>query len=213
MLLTSKQLKRLMNEIRTEDIEVDQANDAVLKRWEDDDNAIDALRDILARVEKANGSISTLDVAAFIQFVLTIKWYAEKTDRGFAELLKIQRKKTVFCRKRSVGSQELLGRIRSHLRTLIRDTPTSTRLMPMMVLSHQSAAAGKAHGFEPYFCGSYPTQCTRTPAASGWILRWRQSPAWCLIARLMLSTSETLGDPSAPHLAVHSFRNFESSAP
>ena len=57
------------------------------------------LRDILARVEKANDSISDLDVAAFIQFVLTIKWYAEKTDSGFAELLKLQRKKNSLLPK------------------------------------------------------------------------------------------------------------------
>lgn len=149
MSLTTRQLKGLMKKIRKEDIELDQANDAVLKRWQHDDHAIDALRDILARVEKANNSISDLDVAAFIQFVLTIKWYAEKTDSGFAELLKLQRKKTVFCRKRSVCSQEILGRIRSHLRTLPKDIPTSTRSMPMRVRSHQSAAAGKAQGFEP----------------------------------------------------------------
>jgi hypothetical protein len=90
---TSRQLKRLINEIGTEDIEVDQANDAVLTRWEDDNHAIDALRDILARMEKANGPVSVLDIVAFIKFVLTIKWYAEKTDRGFAKLLKLQRKK------------------------------------------------------------------------------------------------------------------------
>jgi hypothetical protein len=99
------------------------------------------------------------------------------------------------------------------LRTLPRDIPTSTGLMPMMSIVHQSAAVTKAHGFEPYFCGSYPTQCTSTPAASGWILRWRQSPAWRLNARLMPSMSETLADPSLPHLAVHSFQVSDSSPP
>ena len=205
MLLTSKQLKGVMKEIRTEDIEVDQVNDAVLTRWEDDDHAIDALRDILARMEKANGPVSVLDIVAFIQFVLTIKWYAEKADRDWADRLKLQRKKTVFCGKRRGCSQELLERGGSQARTLTKDLRASLSLKGT-VRVHQSAAVKMALGFEPYFCRSYPTQCTSTPAASGWILKWRQSPAWRLSRRLMLSRSETLGDPSAPHLAVHCFK-------
>ena len=88
---TRRQLKSLIAEIRREDITLDQASDAILTRWEDDDHALDALKDILARAEKANGAINVLDAVAFIQLVLTIKSYAERTDRDFARLVKISR--------------------------------------------------------------------------------------------------------------------------
>jgi hypothetical protein len=86
-----RQLKSLIAEIRREDITLDQASDAILTRWEDDDHALDALKDILARAEKANGAINVLDAVAFIQLVLRIKSYAERTDRDFARLVKIRR--------------------------------------------------------------------------------------------------------------------------
>jgi len=88
---TRRQLKSLIAEIRREDITLDQASDAILSRWENDEDALDALKDILARAEKANGAINVLDAVAFIQLVLRIKSYAEITDRGSAELVKIRR--------------------------------------------------------------------------------------------------------------------------
>ena len=88
---TRRQLKSLIAEIRREDITLDQASDAILTRWEDDDHALDALKDVLARAEKANGAINVFDAVAFIQLVLRIKSYAERTDRDFARLVKIRR--------------------------------------------------------------------------------------------------------------------------
>jgi hypothetical protein len=88
---TRRQLKSLIEEIRREDITLDQASDAILTRWEDDDHALDALKDILARAEKANGAINVLDVVAFIQLVLRIKSYVEKTDRDVAKLVQLRR--------------------------------------------------------------------------------------------------------------------------
>jgi hypothetical protein len=88
---TRRQLKSLIKEIRSEDIFLDQASDAVLSRWEDDNDALDALKDILARAEKANGAINVFDVENFIKLVLTIKSYAEKTDRDWARLVKLRR--------------------------------------------------------------------------------------------------------------------------
>jgi hypothetical protein len=88
---TRRQLKSLIEEIRREDIMLDQAGDAILSRWENDDNALDALKDILARAKKTNGAINVLDTVAFIKLVLRIKWYAEKTDRGFPKLIKLRR--------------------------------------------------------------------------------------------------------------------------
>jgi hypothetical protein len=86
-----RQLERLIDEIRQENVSLDEADAAILKRWRDDRGAIDALRDILARAEKTNGTINISDVVAFIEFVLTIKWYAEKTDRGSEEIVKVRR--------------------------------------------------------------------------------------------------------------------------
>jgi len=86
-----RQLEKLIDEIRQEDISLDEADAAVLKRWHDDERAIDALRDILVRADKSYGIINASDVAAFVQFVLTIKRYAEKTDGGFAEIVKFRR--------------------------------------------------------------------------------------------------------------------------
>ena len=88
---TRRQLKGLIEEIRREDIMLDQAGDAILSRWENDDDALDALKDILARAEKTNGAINVLDTVAFIKLVLRIKWYAEKTDRDFPKLIKLRR--------------------------------------------------------------------------------------------------------------------------
>jgi len=64
MLPTRRQLKSLIEEIRREDIFLDQAGDAILSRWEDDDDALDALKDILARAEKANGLTNVFDADA-----------------------------------------------------------------------------------------------------------------------------------------------------
>jgi hypothetical protein len=86
-----RQLERLIDEIRQENVSLDEADAAILKRWRDDRGTIDALRDILARAEKTNGTINISDVVAFIEFVLTIKWYAEKTDRGSEEIVKGRR--------------------------------------------------------------------------------------------------------------------------
>jgi hypothetical protein len=66
-----RQLEKLIDEIRQEDVLLEETYPAILKRWRDNEQAIDALRDILARAEKANGTINVLDVVAFIQFVLT----------------------------------------------------------------------------------------------------------------------------------------------
>ena len=78
---TRRQLKSLIEEIRREDIMLDQGDDAILSRWENNDDALDALKDILARAEKANGTINVLDVVAFIQLVLRINSYAAIADR------------------------------------------------------------------------------------------------------------------------------------
>jgi hypothetical protein len=86
-----RQLEKLIDKIRQENISLDEAYAAILKRWRDDERAIDAVRDILARAEKTYGATNESDVAAFIQFVLTIKWYAERTDRGSAEIVKVRR--------------------------------------------------------------------------------------------------------------------------
>ena len=91
-----RQLEKLIDEIRQEDISLDESDAAVLKRWRDDERAIDALRDILSRAEKTSGIINASDVAAFIQFVLTIKWYAHKTDRDSAEIVRLRREKNRF---------------------------------------------------------------------------------------------------------------------
>src|SRR5262245_29271913 len=100
---TRRQLKNLIAEIRREEIFLDQAGDAILARWEDDDDALDALKDILARAEKADGPINAFDVAAFIQLVLGIQSYAEKADRGFAELAKMRRElKRVLPKRRAL---------------------------------------------------------------------------------------------------------------
>jgi hypothetical protein len=88
---TRRQLKSLIEEIRRKDITLDQAGDAILRRWENDEYALDALKDILARAEKANGAINVLDAVAFIQLVLRIKSYAEITDRDSAKLVKLRR--------------------------------------------------------------------------------------------------------------------------
>jgi hypothetical protein len=80
-----------MNEIRQENISLDNVDAAILKRWCDDERAITALRDILARAEKASGRLNASDVATFIVFVLTIKLYAEKTDRDSAEITSTHR--------------------------------------------------------------------------------------------------------------------------
>jgi hypothetical protein len=88
---TRRQLKSLIKEIRGEDIMLDQASDAILSRWEDDNHALDALKDILARAEKANGAINVLDAVAFIKLVLRIKSYSEIADRDFAKLVKLRR--------------------------------------------------------------------------------------------------------------------------
>jgi hypothetical protein len=88
---TRRQLKSLVKEIRSEDIFLDQASDAILSRWENDNDALDALKDILARAEKSNEAINVLDVVEFIELVLRIKLYAEKTDRDWPRLVKLRR--------------------------------------------------------------------------------------------------------------------------
>jgi hypothetical protein len=88
---TRRQLKSLIKELRGEDIMLDQASDAILSRWEDDNHALDALKDILARAEKASGAINVLDAVAFIKLVLRIKSYSEIADRDFARLVKLRR--------------------------------------------------------------------------------------------------------------------------
>jgi len=90
MSFSRRQLERLIQEIRQENVSLDEPYAAILKRWRDDERAIDALRDILARWGKTCGITNESDVAAFIQLVLTIKWYAEKADRDFAKLAKLR---------------------------------------------------------------------------------------------------------------------------
>jgi hypothetical protein len=96
---TRRQLKSLIKEIRREDIMLDQVSDAILNRWENHDDALDALKDILARAEKTNGAINVLDVLAFIQLVLWIKWYAEKADEDFASFVKLRRERKRYLLK------------------------------------------------------------------------------------------------------------------
>jgi hypothetical protein len=118
---TRRQLKSLIKEIRGEDIMLDQASDAILSRWEDDNHALDALKDILARAEKASGAINVLDAVAFIKLVLRIKSYSEIADRDFARLVKLRReiKRTLpkeraqltrAFRKRRISSEDFIKR-------------------------------------------------------------------------------------------------------
>src|SRR5262245_38330696 len=88
---TRRQLKSLIKEIRREDIFLDRAGDAILSRWEDDDDALDALKDVLARAEKANGTTNVQDAVAFIQFVLRISSYAQIADRFVKKRREIKR--------------------------------------------------------------------------------------------------------------------------
>jgi hypothetical protein len=97
-----RQLQKLIEEIRQEDISVDEGDAAILKRWRDEERAIDALRDILARAEKAHGIINESDVAAFIRFVLTIKLYAQKTDRRSAEIRPRRELKRLLAQERTL---------------------------------------------------------------------------------------------------------------
>jgi hypothetical protein len=101
-----RQLEKLIDEIRQENISLNEADAGILKRWRYDEEAINALRDILARVEKTYGIINEPDVAAFVQFVLTIKWYAQKTDRGSAEVVRLHREK----KRRLPKAKSLLAR-------------------------------------------------------------------------------------------------------
>ena len=118
---TRRQLKSLIKEIRGEDIMLDQASDAIQSRWEDDNHALDALKDILARAEKASGAINVLDAVAFIKLVLRIKSYSEIADRDFARLVKLRReiKRTLpkeraqltrAFRKRRISSEDFIKR-------------------------------------------------------------------------------------------------------
>jgi hypothetical protein len=118
---TRRQLKSLIKELRGEDIMLDQASDAILSRWEDDNHALDALKDILARAEKASGAINVLDAVAFIKLVLRIKSYSEIADRDFARLVKLRReiKRTLpkeraqltrAFRKRRISSEDFIKR-------------------------------------------------------------------------------------------------------
>src|SRR5262249_45227363 len=91
MSFSRRHLERLIDEIRQEDVSLDEIDAAILKRWHDDEQATDALKDILARSENTNGTIKVSDVVAFIQLVLAIKFYAAKTDRSFAETVKFSR--------------------------------------------------------------------------------------------------------------------------
>jgi hypothetical protein len=91
MSFSRRQLERLIDEIRQEDVSLDELDAAILKRWHDDEQATDALKDILARAENTNGTIKVSDVVAFIQLVLAIKFYAAKTDRSSAKTVKFHR--------------------------------------------------------------------------------------------------------------------------
>jgi hypothetical protein len=107
-----RQLKTLINEIRQEDISLDDVDVAILNRWCGDERAIDALRNILARAEKINVIINESDVAAFIQFVLTIKSYAQKTDSGFAEIARLRRKRKRLLPKERTLLMRAIGKPR-----------------------------------------------------------------------------------------------------
>jgi hypothetical protein len=103
---TRRQLVKLIDEIRREDILLDQSDDTVLKRWRDDQQAVDALRDILVRSEKTNGPVNVLDIVACIQLVLTMKSYAERADRAFAEIVRLRRE----LKRRREEARSLLGK-------------------------------------------------------------------------------------------------------
>jgi hypothetical protein len=90
MSFSRRRLEKLIDEIREKSAALDEVYVAVLKRWRDDERAIVALRDIIARGEKAYGVTTESDVAAFIELVLKIRWYAEKTDRDSAELVRLR---------------------------------------------------------------------------------------------------------------------------
>jgi hypothetical protein len=90
---TSRQLKGLIEDIQKVDLLLDNVDHAVLHRWENDDQALDALRDILASGETIQGPTNALEIAAFIKLVLKIKRYAERTDRDSAVLAKLDREK------------------------------------------------------------------------------------------------------------------------
>ena len=90
---TSRQLKGLIEDIQKVDLLLDNVDHAVLHRWENDDQALDALRDILASGETIQAPTNALEIAAFIKLVLKIKRYAERTDRDSAVLAKLDREK------------------------------------------------------------------------------------------------------------------------
>jgi hypothetical protein len=138
MLPTRRQLKSLIKEIRSEDIFLDQASDAILSRWEDDNDALDALKDILARAEKANGASNVFDAIVFIKLVLSIKSYAEKTDQDWARLVKLRReikrnlpkersRLTRAFRKRRISPQCAIKKVAEFDRIVVDSTPPPVR--------------------------------------------------------------------------------------
>jgi sugar-specific transcriptional regulator TrmB len=172
-----RQLEKLIDEIRQKNMSLDETYAAILKRWRDDEQAINALRDILARAEKTYGIISNeSDVAAFIQFVLRIKWYAEKADRDFPRLVKLRREIKRNLPKERRRPARALSRGRISFRYAFKKMGELNRIV-VDSTPPPSAATKTAQGFEPCSCGSCPPQCTRIVTAFGWTNRSRQLPA------------------------------------
>jgi len=122
MSFSRRQLEKLIDEIRQKNVSLDEAYAGILKRWRDNEQAIDALRDILARAEKTYGLITESVVVGFIDYVLKIKWYDEKMDGDIATLVKLHRKKkrtlpkerTLLMRafrKRRISSKDFIKRM------------------------------------------------------------------------------------------------------
>ena len=80
---TSRQLKGLIEDIQKVDLLLDNVDHAVLDRWENDDQALDALRDILAGGETIQGPTNAFEIAAFIKLVLKHKAVRRKDRPGF----------------------------------------------------------------------------------------------------------------------------------
>jgi hypothetical protein len=110
---TSRQLKGLIEDIQKVDLLLNNLDHAVLDRWENDDQALDALRDILACAETIQGPTDAFEIGAFIKLVLKIKRYAERTDRDSAVLAKLDReKKRVLAETWKVLSKAFARKIR-----------------------------------------------------------------------------------------------------
>jgi hypothetical protein len=207
MSFSRRHLERLIDEIRQEDVSLDELDAATLKRWHDDEQATDALKDILARAENTNGTIKVSDVVAFIQLVLAIKFYAAKTDRSSAKTVKFHRE----IKRLLPRAQSLLAR--AFRKGCISPEDAAKRMTDLKQINVDSP--------QPPIRSSKSGSRIRTlfmrelsaAGAPGWIPKLRQSPAWFSNAKSIASTCETLAEDSVPQLVVHSFQILNSSPP